>query len=153
MRRLLLAFLLLIALLAIAPAEEAGAHYQPPGQWYRSYVNCVNDSIYGTYGNGFAQMRIVGSNCSGWSQVGVVTAHDGHAHVAWCSVYAALFNPTPSCVRADGGGHTGIMVVVHGTAISYATIACYDSGGSPQCVRQDHGVFMPNNGLHTPPQF
>lgn len=154
MKRILAIIALAIGLVAFAPAPDADAHYQEPGVWYRSYVNCTNDSIYGTYGNGFAQMRLVSSNCSAWSQVGVTTVDAyGVQRVAWCNLYTALFYPSASCVRADGGGHTGIMVLIPGTAISYATIGCYDTPSGPQCRRQDHGIFMPNNGLHTPPQF
>lgn len=154
MKKLMAAALALVMALALVVGSEtkpADAHFLAPGQVFRSYANCVNDSLYGDYGNGFAQIKLV-SRCSVYTGVGVITAHNGHTHVKWCNVLDTIWNTPPGCTWDIA--RTVLTAYAPGSAISYATNACYDDvNGFPQCVRQDHGAFMPAGPYHTPPQF
>lgn len=138
MRRLLLLVTLLAGLFLVAPAEPADAHYLPEYTWYTQSDHCTHSSIYGTYGNGFAQMKFLSDGCSIYTVVEVTTAHSGHTHVQQCSLGAAIFNPNVSCAADLSGSNTVIQATVHGVAIRVRTIAC---GSSGPCITRSHGVF------------
>jgi len=133
---ILMALSLFLGLVAYAP--QAGAHYLPPGQWYTQSDACTHSTIYGNFGDGFAQWKFISDGCSIYSTFDVTTAHSGHTHTQACSLGAAIFNPAPWCFLTGATDHTTIQVQVHGTALRVRTEACGASGG---CILRSHGVY------------
>lgn len=102
MRRLILAIVATLGLtLGAAPAD---AHFLAAGVISPdAYGDCHVNSVYGTFGNAFAQIDPTSAGCDGfYTQVGVTTAYQGQSWTAWCSMGAATFSPTQWCYWAGG---------------------------------------------------
>jgi len=141
MRRTILSIIATLAIVVgvnLGFVDPALGHYLPPGQWYTQSDACTHSVIYGNFGDGFAQLKLLSDGCSIYTTVEVTTAHSGHTHVQPCSVGAAIFNPAPHCFLTGATDHTTIQATVHGTALKVRTIGCGASGG---CITRSHGVY------------
>jgi len=141
-----LATLVVVAALVLGHGDPASAHNLQPGQIsIDSAYGCGVKASYGTFGDGFAQIEMLGvpTACSAFSGVHVLTVHGSgesvHTHEIWCFADQAIYAPTSNCNATVNPSSNQIVIraVVVGTAIYMDSYPCH----SDDCLLYSHGML------------
>lgn len=104
-RTLLAAVALVVGFVSVnvAPADARPAHFMAAGVVTQDGFigECRVDAVYGTFGNGFAQITLRATedeDCALSTTVEVTTAFNGQVRGQSCSIASAIDFPSPSCV-------------------------------------------------------
>ena len=141
MRRPLIGLLAALALLVGFHVQPASAHFMTAGQVTTDGFRgeCFVEAVYGTFGNGFAQVKVrsgEGGSCALSSTVEVTTAYQGHVEGRSCSLANAV-DGAPGCVLASINPITW-RAVAPGDAFSMRTIIRTVDGRQST---ETHGAF------------
>ncbi len=151
MRRLircLLPLLAVLGLVVVHDAPAADAHFLPAfTQTVDGTSGCYVASQYGTYGtNGFAMIRLIpGASpyCDFATAVEVTVAINGVVRSQYCSMGAAIDNPTVRCnLTLAPEGITVMAAWPGGAAFAMrVTTVSFVGSGAPTTQIATHGAF------------